>query len=89
MAEAAARGFTVYRYPTFIQGTPWVSRIVYALHPSDADVEPEVPGLCTGPRCVLTTHEGYTPRCQAYKELFKLLAEVQALPIIELEEEDI
>lgn len=76
-AEGAAQGLALYRYNRCREFTVTIG---YALHPADAEVEPPVASLCSGPRVVLTQREGTTPRCQAYRELTKLLAELRAIP---------
>lgn len=75
ISAAAARGLSLYCYRERLDAyrtTSW-----YSAHPSGqpAPLEPED---CAGPVATLLQHPGKTPRCEAYRELSKLLAALQA-----------
>lgn len=75
ISAAAARGLSLYCYRERLDAyhtTSW-----YSAHPS-GQPEPQDPAECQGPVATLLQHPGKTPRCEAYRELSKLLAALQS-----------
>lgn len=75
IAAAAARGLALYCFRERLDcyhTTSW-----FAAHPQ-SQPEPLEPAECQGPQAVLLQREGSTARCEAYRELSKLLQALQA-----------
>jgi hypothetical protein len=71
-----SRGLYLYRYRTASRRCSHIQTITYAVH-SGSD-RPAKSALCDGVAYVLTQDEGKTERCESFRVLSEMLAEIQS-----------